>query len=772
MNRSRILDCAELQTGRLVRTSTLVGVQCWFTPGRFAWLLACLIVAFYPQVIFGVETFYYRDYATFGYPLAHYHRNAFWRGELPVWNSLNSCGLPYLAQWNTMTLYPLSLIYLLLPLPWSLSFFCLAHLFLAGLGMYLLANSWTKNSFAAAVAGTAFAFNGLTQQCLMWPNNIAGLAWMPLVVLCAKRGWRDGGRSMFLAGLIGGIQMLTGSPEVIAFTWIVVMALFGMEWLSMKAAGSRALLRIAVTIGLTVGLAAAQLLPFIDLLAHSQRSSSYGVQSWAMPVWGWLNLVLPNFRATLSNTGTYFQYGQSWTSSYYPGVAVLVLALLAVRMAPSKRIWTLWGVAIFGLVMALGERGFLYSWTYKVAPFLGFIRYPIKFVLLSLFVLPILAAYAVAAVESVVGDPEKQRLTWRWMIILSGGVTALVATGMFVSSRYPYGDSDSSFLLNGIVRVLFLALTLAIFALLTCTRRHQLLLQSAVILILVLDVWTHMPNQNPTISSTLYETNLVARQLDPKCASGEDRAFLCKSAYDLLLNRAIGDQTKDLLGRRAGLFGNLNLLDGVPTPDGCYSLFVAPQRQIWRELFFAHPTNFPSGLADFLAIRQISTDLFDWQLRPSTQPLVTAGARPVFVDDKGMLNRLSDPRFNPRETVYFTSADKPNVSVTNSSVAHITKTTHRAGHITADIDASEATLMVVAEAYYDGWHAEIDYKPTRILRANSAFQAIEVPAGRHYVELHYRERYLFTGAMTSSFTFAGCLFGCVRKRKGIPASPS
>src|SRR5438105_3165020 len=91
----------------------------WFTPVRLGCLLVAALIALFPDVFFGGRTFFYRDYALFGYPLAHYHRECFWRGEVPLWNPLSNCGLPYLAQWNTMILYPLSGIYLLLPLPWS-----------------------------------------------------------------------------------------------------------------------------------------------------------------------------------------------------------------------------------------------------------------------------------------------------------------------------------------------------------------------------------------------------------------------------------------------------------------------------------------------------------------------------------------------------------------------------------------------------------------------------------------------------------------------------
>ncbi len=107
----------------------------WFTPLRFAAVLALLLSVSFPLVISGLNAFTYLDSGLFAYPVAFYHRECFWRGELPLWNPLNNCGLPFLAQWNTLTLYPLSLVYLLLPMPWSFSMFCLSHLFFAGLGM-------------------------------------------------------------------------------------------------------------------------------------------------------------------------------------------------------------------------------------------------------------------------------------------------------------------------------------------------------------------------------------------------------------------------------------------------------------------------------------------------------------------------------------------------------------------------------------------------------------------------------------------------------------
>src|ERR1051325_218018 len=159
----------------------------WFTPSRFGLLCAGLIIACFPGVVLGSETFFFRDFAIFGYPLAAYHKECFWRGEIPFWNPYNDCGLPFMAQWNTLVFYPFSLIYLLFPLSWSLSFFCLFHMWLAAFGMFLLARAWTGSNFAAAVAGLGFIFSGVLLSCLKWPNNIAALGWMPWVVLCVDR---------------------------------------------------------------------------------------------------------------------------------------------------------------------------------------------------------------------------------------------------------------------------------------------------------------------------------------------------------------------------------------------------------------------------------------------------------------------------------------------------------------------------------------------------------------------------------------------------------
>jgi len=302
----------------------------WFTPKRFAALLGILIAVNFAPVLFGGQSFFLRDFGYFSYPLAHYHRECFWRGELPLWNPNNLCGMPYLAQWNTLILYPPALIYLLLPMPWSLNLFCLLHLFAGGMGMYFLAQHWTGNRFAASAAGLLFVFNGFTLNCLMWPNNIAALGLMPWVMWCAHRGWHEGGRKMLLGALVGAVQMLSGAPEMILLTWMMTGAMFLLDACHPEFSLTRGTVRFTTMLLLIAGLAAAQLLPFFELIKASERTESYDSSYWPIPIWGWANFFVPLFRNFRMAYGSYFQPDHEWVASYYTGVVGLVLALTSI----------------------------------------------------------------------------------------------------------------------------------------------------------------------------------------------------------------------------------------------------------------------------------------------------------------------------------------------------------------------------------------------------------------------------------------------------------
>jgi hypothetical protein len=756
----------------------------WFTPWRFAALLAGLIVLSFPNVIFGFETFFYRDFSVFAYPMAFYHREAFWRGEMPMWNPYSFFGLPFLAQWNTMTLYPLSLFYLLFPLSWSLGVFNLGHMFLAGMGMYFLAHRWTGNRLAAAVGGLIYAFNGLTWDALMWSNNIAALGWMPWVVLCAERAWHEGGaRNIAMAALVGAMQMLTGAPEVIILTWFALGALWLSEWIAGGVPRWPMILRF-FSVGIFVAsLAAAQLLPFADLLTHSQRDTHFGTSDWSMPPGGWANYLVPLFHCALGAHDVYTQDSQYWTASYYLGVGTVALALLALWKARERRTWVLAGLAAFSLTMALGEAGGFYAVVRRFLPLMGFMRFPVKFVLLTTFVVPLLAAQAVKWWQTLPAEESSTGQKRLWQM----GALLLAAIGFIVwwewSMHRPGQDEPGLITRNAMARAVFLALILGCLTLLRRAEasKMQLLGRLCLLLLFWFDIFTHAPNLNPTISRSVYEPDQI-RQYHMKEGDsawcdrlrlGVGRAMLTLGALSKMTFEAMDTPANDLYGRRLALWSNANLLEHAPKFDGFVSLTTRHTGSLVTAIYMSTNSGVMdmSQLKDFMNIAEISstTNAMNWIFRGSVMPIITGGQRPVFMDDASTLSEVMDPNFDPKQAVYLSPEFRPLVSVTNPAPVKITPKSFAAQRIEAEVETLAPAMVVVSQSYYHNWRAYVDGKPTPLVRANFAFQALQVPAGRHEVQLVYEDRMFQLGVVISLASLAICIVFLLFRRKPMPA---
>lgn len=747
----------------------------WFGPWRFALILFLLLFAAYPEVVTGLGTFFYRDFSILGYPWAQYQRDCFWHGELPLWNPLNNCGNPFLAEWGTLTLYPLALVYLLFPLSWSLGVFCLGHIFIAGLGMYFLARRWTGSQFAGALAGVALAFNGMTINALQWPAYCATLGWMPWVVLLGERAWREGGvRNILAAVLVGTLQMLAGVPELILLTWLLMLALHLGQWVRGRMPRMRGPLRFGSVAALIGALAAIQLLPFLDFLSHSQRDTGFGQGGlWSMPGSGWANLLVPLFYSFEWTHGVFFQYDQYCTSSYYAGIGVLALAVAAVWLGRQLLIWFLGGVCLLSLILAMGEHSFLYRWVREALPALGFMRYPVKFVLLPTFLLPLLAGFGVARALSATAG-ERPGL-WRRLAMLGVLLAGLIGLILWFAQRFPQHTYPLNrwpeTLENGLSRLGFLVLAggLLWWAGRTAPVRRQGALRLGLLLAIWLDLLTHVPRQNPTVPRWVYRPGVL--QLSPQPKIGATRAMTSPAA-ELALHKFVWTNAiEDVLSCRQGLYCECNLIDGIPKVAG-YSPLVLREAHRFNSVLYATADREYPQVEAFLGVSHVNvlTNVLTWETRTNYLPLVTAGQRPVFAGDDEALRAVFAPDFDPRRVVYLPLEAKSKINVAAPAHARLEVRRFSAQRIKLETESEQPTMVVVAQSYYHRWQAYVDGNRVPLWRANYAFQALEVPKGRHQVIVVYKDTAFRIGAVISAMAVAGCLFAWrTRNRRKGPA---
>ncbi|HXB60526.1 MAG TPA: YfhO family protein, partial [Candidatus Acidoferrales bacterium] len=312
----------------------------------------------------------------------------------------------------------------------------------------------------------------------------------------------------------------------------------------------------------------------------------------------------------------------------------------------------------------------------------------------------------------------------------------------------------------------FLILTGAFLFILAQKSRLNFPRTVSIVLILIawLDVLTHEPPQNPTVSPNIYALNLarIKLSMNPQPELGGSRVMASPKAYIDFIHLALLDPKDNFLVKRLGYCANCNLLDAVPKVDGFFSLTTLENNNL-ISLLYGTTNDFPR-LDDFLSVSQITAPdaIYNWQPRKTFLPLVTAGQKPIFLDDGDALHALTDSNFDGSKVVFLPPEAKAFVTVTNKAEAHVLDSKIGTQSVEVEVEAAAPTFVVVSQSFYHDWHAYVDGSNVPLFRANYAFQAIAIPQGKHNIRLIYRDRAFEIGAVISIATWLGCLLGCLK----------
>jgi len=296
--------------------------------------------------------------------------------------------------------YPLSLIFLLLPFPWSFNIYIVVHFFLCFCFFYLFITSLGLSRKSALLMSVSFCYGGYTFAAMNTLNNLSTVTWLPAILWAFNRARLGHGRSWYLLTVIFiSIAILGGEPQLLILItatlilYAVISAPKGPLRLKYGA--------IVVSMVLWAGLiTTVQLgLTFTDY-QHSARLGGlpYGEASrFSLSFSTLKHLLLPlHFPDTFSSateTLRDFFPGQGeipWLLTVYPGVIILPLALLGAITLLSRKdfLWPL--ILLVSLVLALGENTPVHFLFYKILPVF---RFPAKFMFLAGFSLLVMGAY-------------------------------------------------------------------------------------------------------------------------------------------------------------------------------------------------------------------------------------------------------------------------------------------------------------------------------------------------------------------------------------------
>jgi hypothetical protein len=431
------------------------------------------------------------------------------------------------------------------------------------------------------------------------------------------------------------------------------------------------------------------------------------------------------------------------------------------------RVFLLSAAAILALIFALGEHTFVYPILRKIFPLLSFITYPVKYVLILTFLAPLLAAFGLAKIL-------KNKNSGRQIIFIGSTLLALIGGILFWATRFSLPDDNvHATLFNGLARTFFLLVTGVLLLILMRDVKSGLSRIAPLLLIFVawFDVFTHEPTQNPTAPPSIYTPGLAREKLEmnPQPALGQSRAMPSPAAVFRFTHHAISQPKNNFLIARLGYDADCNLLDAVPKVDGFLSLMPRECDAFQSLIYGTTSANFPR-LEDLMCVSQITAtnDIYRWQSRSNFLPLVTAGQKPVFLDDADTLHALTQNDFNAAKIVLLPMEMKSFVTVSNQASAKILISKFGNQTVDAQIEADAPAIVVISQTYYHDWRAYVDGQPAALLRADYAFQAVQVSAGRHHIKLIYEDHAFDIGAVISLSALSMCLIfltTCSRQKK-------
>ncbi len=240
-------------------------------------------------------------------------------GEIPLWNPHLFAGIPFFAAGQHSAVYPLSVVYYLMPLGAAYGWFIVLNLWLAGLFMAGYMRAIGIKRRGAAIAGLVYQLCGFMIASVVFPMIVAAAVWLPLILWMIENIVR--GRSlgifrgtslpwMIVGAVAVGCNGLAGHIELTIYTLLIAAyyATFRLLWTVIsrwRATGRPDLLWLGRTsvwllllVALGLGLAALQLIPLFDFVQsnwRAERSSLETVLGYAHAPRDLLQFLLPNF---------------------------------------------------------------------------------------------------------------------------------------------------------------------------------------------------------------------------------------------------------------------------------------------------------------------------------------------------------------------------------------------------------------------------------------------------------------------------------------------
>jgi hypothetical protein len=715
----------------------------WLVP----MILALLTVIFLRQVILPSGADYAldgKDFQAMFYPLQEVIQQTIKSGELPLWNPHQFIGHPLVGNPHTALLYPASWLMWAFGVVRGMNLSMVFHGWLGAWGMAVFLRRLKSSHLGSLLAGIIYAMSGwaATRYYVGHYNLFVIFGWIPWMMAAYHYALEKRTLRSTLPGMaVTGIALLGGHPPLMLDGGIALVTLWVFDFAQrddfLRGAVESGLLLTAIVVG-GVLLGAAMVFPAAELAQVSARSSSdlSFANSFALPPAQFLMLAFPNFFGN-PKVPPYYYYGADFFEEFlaYAGMLPLVAIPLLFRWRKTVN-WYFLGLVALGCVMAVGLDGALMPMLWRWVPGFTLFRTPGRSLYFVMIGMAGATAMLVTALQAATVEERREALRpavrlWLPVAIALCFVGAVYFSGWYVSASHVEPMPLRAFTASGALATGGIILLGVWFVFWLWSDDHPKAYNWALLLtclLVTLDAW-HVGIPIITVSE-LHEDPLWAGAR-VNIPLGADARVVAPLGFENL----------------ASVTGHLNVTGYDPLPVETFRKLAettdasdpsAPVNTLLGVKYFmtTKPYDKPDfkliGIADKNNIYYQRTDAF-----PRTWIATTVMVEPN--DDAVRLNHIAPGKEDLSATVYLDHAvDCPSAGGT----AEITD--YRANSVTIAAHGNGG-MLTLSDQYYPGWTATVDGNSVPIVRADTVFRSVCVPAGDHTVRFEYRPMSFFTG---------------------------
>jgi hypothetical protein len=692
-------------------------------------------------------------------------------GEQPFWAPYAFSGHPQVADPQAMIFSPPYLALALVsaaPSGWAADVTLLVMVLLGGAALMLWFRDRGWHWAGALLAALALSYGASMAWRIQHVGQVLSLAYLPMVMLCLDRALAR--RSLgygAAAGLVAALLVL--GRDQVALLCVYLLAgftawrLFGIERPLAEARACLKPLAAAAAVGLAVIVVPVLLSALLTAESNRAAIDYIGAGRGSLHPALLLSAFVPElFLPSTTILGAYWgppsaawgagiYLAQNMGQVYIGAIPLLLLILAGVRgllWEREVRFFTVAGGVL--LLYALGWYTPVFRLCYELLPGVDLFRRPADATFPIGALAAILAGYGGHRLLQGAPSIRERRHAAIAAAMVVGGFATAVGLALWLGRLGSLPVPMTAAVLSFAGAALVLALVG------TRLARQPILAAAALTAFTTVDLaYNNGPNGATALPTAHYDVldpgtrNATIALLKAKVVASDtrrDRVELAGLGFHWP-NASLTHKLENTLGYNPLRLGPYSKATGAIDTVGL------PEQREFSPLF----PSYRSTLADLLGLRFIVTGVpvesMDRRLQPGDLELVARTDDGFVYENERAMDRvllateaksadfarmIADGRWpgvDLRATVLLEDAP---AAAPQRRPGRARIVSYRNTEVVLEVDSPDGGWAVLNDPWHPWWLAEIDGRPTELLRANVLFRAVAVPPGRHTVRLSFR----------------------------------